>query len=472
MEETGITSRVKVFERLDLPGQILKNDYEAFHQSDHINYFSALCRLRNRLGQGFPVTAFIHSISYQEYMPKYLEMALLGPGPIDALICSSKCGKTVLSSVLSRLAERFQKEINVQMPVIPLGIDELRDLPEKSDARKNLGIADDEVVALHFGRFSEIDKADLFPLLQAFRSVVSSDPQARLLLAGSVHSPNYLKMLKVWISVLNLSDQVRIIADPPDATKGELFAAVDFFVSLSDNPQETFGLTLLEAMRAGLPLIVSDFDGYREIASSDMSFRIPTLWSEMDVLDELQPLMDERTFHLTAAQSIVVDLDETAAAFHRLFSDTGLRKRMGAASKLRFEACYTHRSIIEKMEKTWASLKAACRVESASKAEEMSLRTYRTFAHYVTKRLDMEMSIIRTPLGSDLFSKQIDYPLLPNMGKMIDAAVVLDILKQVASETRLKDLSERVSLPEWRFRYTILWMLKHELIHYDFPHCS
>ena len=44
---------------------------------------------------------------------------------------------------------------------------------------------------------------------------------------------------------------------------GELWAAADVFLSLVDNIQETFGITPLEAMAAGLPVVASDWDGYR-----------------------------------------------------------------------------------------------------------------------------------------------------------------------------------------------------------------
>jgi glycosyltransferase involved in cell wall biosynthesis len=471
-EEIGIRDRIKVFERLDLPCELRRNDYVVFHQSDHINYFSALCRLRNRFGNGFPVTAFIHSISYQEYMPKYLEMALAGAESCDALLCSSKCGKTVLGSVFSRLAEDFGKQLSVQMPVVPLGIDERDNLPKKADARQKLQFEHDEVIALCFGRFSELDKMDLFPLLQAFYRVASRKQKTKLVLAGSVHSANYLKMLNVWIKMLGLGDLVRVITEPDDDKKAELFAAADFFVSLSDNPQETFGLTLLEAMHAGLPLIVSDFDGYREIVSFDVGFRIPSTWSPMSELDELQPVMDERTFHLLAAQSIVVDIDRTADALHQLFVDADLRRRMGAASKLRFEACYSHKGIIEKLEIMWNGLKDSYLQEQAPAQDVMSLNMYSTFAHYVSEELSMEMKVVQTAFGRELLARKLSYPLLPNMAKLIDNLLVLDILIAVAEETSIQELYLRFQVPNWRFRYTILWMLKHELIRQYLPHCS
>ena len=42
------------------------------------------------------------------------------------------------------------------------------------------------------------------------------------------------------------------------------WSSADIFSSLSDNFQETFGITPIEAMASGLPVVVSDWDGYRD----------------------------------------------------------------------------------------------------------------------------------------------------------------------------------------------------------------
>ena len=56
------------------------------------------------------------------------------------------------------------------------------------------------------------------------------------------------------------------------------WAAADLFLSLVDNPQETFGLAPVEAMAAGVPVVVSDWDGYRYTVSDGVEgFRVPTL---------------------------------------------------------------------------------------------------------------------------------------------------------------------------------------------------
>ena len=48
------------------------------------------------------------------------------------------------------------------------------------------------------------------------------------------------------------------------------YAVADIFISLVDNFQETFGLTPLEGMAAGLPVVVSDWDGYKDTVRNEI----------------------------------------------------------------------------------------------------------------------------------------------------------------------------------------------------------
>lgn len=52
--------------------------------------------------------------------------------------------------------------------------------------------------------------------------------------------------------------------DVLDPEIGSIWAAADIFCSLSDNVQESFGLAIVEAMAAGLPVVASNWDGYRD----------------------------------------------------------------------------------------------------------------------------------------------------------------------------------------------------------------
>ena len=47
--------------------------------------------------------------------------------------------------------------------------------------------------------------------------------------------------------------------------KRQALSAADLALSLVDNTQETFGLAVAEAMAAGLPVVASDWNGYRDL---------------------------------------------------------------------------------------------------------------------------------------------------------------------------------------------------------------
>ena len=60
------------------------------------------------------------------------------------------------------------------------------------------------------------------------------------------------------------------------------------FCSLSDNIQETFGIVPIEAMAAGLPVVVSDWDGYKDTVRHGVDgFRISTCMPQAGLATDL-----------------------------------------------------------------------------------------------------------------------------------------------------------------------------------------
>ena len=99
------------------------------------------------------------------------------------------------------------------------------------------------------------------------------------------------------------------------------WSAADVFLSLVDNPQETFGLAPVEAMAAGIPVVVSDWDGYRFTVSDGVEgFRIPTLsppqshqGEELALQHDLS-LLSYQDYVGAFAQHVAVDTDAAARA--------------------------------------------------------------------------------------------------------------------------------------------------------------
>lgn len=461
--------RVKVFSRVDLVEHLRKTDYTVIHQSDHVTLFNAVCRLRTSLGLAIPVTAFVHSLSYQSTMNAYHEMLETGAREFDALISSSQCGKKVIENCFSRLVTHLNcKPEKLGIEVIPLGIAERpTEQLSREAAREALGIPQDVVIGLCFGRFSDFDKMDLFPLLQAFSRVAAADKPYSLILAGAVHDETYLKALRLWIQALRLQDRVFVITEPDEKEKAVLYAACDFFVSIADNPQETFGMTLLEALRAGLPLIVSDFDGYREIGSDEVAIRVATRFTPIEPLAALQSVMDNLSFHRLAAQSIEVDIGQLATAMRRLFEDPDLRRTLGAHARRRFEDEYAHAKTIRKLESLWDKLKAAAtRHEPVADGFNMSL--YETFVHYVSETISPADLVVASDFSNEVAAHGGNYPLLSGMSDVVRAEDVASILRLAQQPTSIQLLVGDLAT-EWKRLYTVMWMIKHELLQRSAP---
>jgi glycosyltransferase involved in cell wall biosynthesis len=97
----------------------------------------------------------------------------------------------------------------------------------------------------------------------------------------------------------------------------ELLASADIFALFTH--WEGFPITILEAMRAGLPSVVSDVGGVREAV------------------------------HESCGRIVAPgDIAGFRAALQGLLSDPALRIRMGAAARARYERNYTVQSMLEK----------------------------------------------------------------------------------------------------------------------------
>jgi hypothetical protein len=137
------------------------------------------------------------------------------------------------------------------------------------------------------------------------------------------------------------------------------WAGTDVFCSLSDNIQETFGIVPIEAMAAGLPVVVADWDGYKDtVRHGQDGFRISTCMPEAGLGTDLalRHALEVDTYDMYCGHScslVSVDIEATAQAFIQLFESSELRQRMGQAGKQRAQQLYDWRVIIAQYEALW-----------------------------------------------------------------------------------------------------------------------
>jgi len=154
---------------------------------------------------------------------------------------------------------------------LPNGIDlsEFADLPQGEKFKSKYGLNNGERIILYLGRIHKIKGLDV--LVKAFYKLSTEIDNARLIIAG--HNDGYLPTLKGLIKELKLEDKV--IFTGPLYGKDKLKAYISADVYVLPSSYEIFGITALEAIACGTPVIVSDRCGIAEIIDSQTGFVVP-----------------------------------------------------------------------------------------------------------------------------------------------------------------------------------------------------
>ena len=293
----------------------------------------------------------------------------------DALVCTSRAVKSMVTRLLDRwgayLEERFAAPVRYEfdLPVIPLGVDCDRfadgDLAQaaRREIRARHGIADDDIAVLYMGRLSHIDKVNPLPLYMALEEAAKGSARRFHFIQAGWFPNRYTEdAFRAAAAALAPSvNTVLVDGRAPETRQGIWFAA-DIFASTPDSVQETFGLTPLEAMEAGLPVVVSDWDGYRETVRDGVDgITVPTLMPGSGAGADLAyyfagDVTDYQGYALATSQSIVVDVAALTAAFTRLAGDAELRRRMGEAGRKRARETFDWRVVVATYQALWREL--------------------------------------------------------------------------------------------------------------------
>jgi glycosyltransferase involved in cell wall biosynthesis len=134
--------------------------------------------------------------------------------------------------------------------------------PERTEKRGQLGIAPGQFVLIMVGQITP--RKGQLPMIRAFSRVRKSLPNAVLLLCGAPlfnDDHRYLADLHTEADRLGVSGSVRFLGQRSDAV--EIIAAAD--LCIVNSTREPFGLTIVEAMTVGTPVIATDCGGPAEI---------------------------------------------------------------------------------------------------------------------------------------------------------------------------------------------------------------
>lgn len=313
-----------------------------------------------------------HTLSSARAMDGLTDLLTAPVQPWDAIICTSKASREVIEKLFARQEDYLSKRLGAtrfvrpRLPVIPLGVDcdaQAGLFQRKDEARSALGLKPGDFVVLFLGRLSFHAKANPAPMYMALERLA---PRHRVVLIECGWTANDQIAQAFAEARAKLCPSVRSIVldgrEPDVRTKA--WASADVFCSLSDNIQETFGLTPIEAMAAGLPVVVTDWDGYKDTVRNGIDgFAIPTLSapSGTGLRLALRHALEIDTYDSyigQASTAVIVDIDATAAAFERLASNPDLRRQMGASGAARAREVFDWKVIVKAYEELWRELAA------------------------------------------------------------------------------------------------------------------
>ena len=176
----------------------------------------------------------------------------------------------------------------------------------REEARQFLDLPQDAWVVGNVGRLHP-DK-DQTTLIKGFAKALPELPDGSLLaIMGSGRLEQQLKQLA---DDLGVAESVHFLSQVPNGRR--YFKAFDLFALTSDH--EPFGMVLLEAMAAGVPVIATDCGGAKEVVVNE------NMLFPLHDVDELRNLL-VRQLIMRHNKS-----EEVVACLEKVFSDEAVKK--------------------------------------------------------------------------------------------------------------------------------------------------
>ncbi len=326
--------------------------------------------------------------------------------------------------------------------LVPLGVNiPAVEQDARNTLRERLNLEVRETIALYFGRLSQTSKCDLGPLLVALSQLLGRGNNLHLIVAGDDTQTKEAQRLQALAKELGCRKNVTIWPNPAAGDKHLLYCGADIFVSPSDNIQETFGLTVAEAMAYGLPVVVSDWNGYRDmVRDGENGFLVPSIFSSY--VDNLR-LCDSTTSMLeedSLAQSTTIDVGILSERLEKLSMDPALRIRLGQAAKRYIESNCSWRVVVRRYEELWAeSLRVAQAAYANGKTSSQLLSSSleKCFGHYASGKRGQESECFITAEGRKWLKRPGRLYFLSQLSAIPCPCKFADMLREIADHPGL-----------------------------------
>ena len=215
-------------------------------------------------------------------------------GPVLRRLSGRLTARIAVSQAAADVARR---RLGGRFEVVPNGVDVER---FESAVPADLGPG---TKLLFVGRLDE--RKGFRVAVSAFGRLASERPDLHLIVAGD--GPERVEVERLPLEV---RERVRLLGSVPNAQLPPVHAACDAFLA-PNLGGESFGIVLVEAMAAGLPVVASDIPGFTEVVRDGVDGLLVPAQDPQAVAGALARVLDDPAF----AARIVAEGRERARAF-------------------------------------------------------------------------------------------------------------------------------------------------------------
>jgi mannosyltransferase len=153
-----------------------------------------------------------------------------------------------------------------------INVTEFQPAPDRATLRARLNLPPDATIIGCFGRIRHQKGTDLF--VDTMIATLPAHPEAIAVIMGGVTPDNqgFVDDLRTRITTAGLTDRILIQPEDKGWTIAPWFQACDLY--LAPQRWEGFGLTPLEAMACGVPVIATRVGAFEELVVDDVTGRL------------------------------------------------------------------------------------------------------------------------------------------------------------------------------------------------------
>ena len=439
------------------------------------------------------ICGITHTTSTMGIMQGFFDLRMAPVMDWDAVICTSRAVQGAVATQMDLIDEHIKQRFGKvpprpMLPVIPLGIhadDFTRDDIARATLRARLNCGPDDVVFSTIARLSPHEKFDPLPIFLAMQQASKSlkpGQKLQVVFCGQFRL-DYAKKVFADGAAKLMPDVGYLLLDGASAEdRKATLSAADVLLFMIDNIQETFGLAPLEGMAAGLPLLVSDWDGMKDTVPPEIGLRVKTrMLGPRHLANEalrLQGGVDDYTQYTAATSAMTeVDMPDMVARILQLAQNPDLRRQMGQAALAHVRAHYGWQAVIPQFQALWAEQETR-RLQGRARASRISGHALPIapsptllFAGYPSETADLARE---TFVASDLTGRASlqevlairNYQALNRSFAAPDQlAAVLSVITALGVKgTKVEAIAAATNFPTMVVERILMWLLKYNFI--------